>query len=362
MDLRSVLTGAVVMGPMTKGSNLPYRRLCAELGAVVMVSEMTLARRLRQKRRAEFALIRRFPGERVFGVQLAGTNPEEMGWATALVASRGADFVDVNLGCPIDYFTRKGLGAALARQPVRVGRIVAAMVREAGAVPVTVKIRLGWNDEMRNFREVAQAAVDAGAAAVFVHGRTRNARYRNAAEWDPIGELASTLPVPVVGNGDILFPRDVDAALARAGCAGVMTARGALIKPWLFREMTEGYRDVGADERLALYRRYAELAVEHWRDDERGRANAREFVGWHLGFWCRYSNRRPDGSWPSMQEREPRREFASSLDALLARSDTAAHAWLAERLVAREEIDPAEAPAPSERGCADEGEAALAAG
>jgi tRNA-dihydrouridine synthase 3 len=362
MDLRSVLTGAVVMGPMTKGSNLPYRRLCGELGAVVMVSEMTLARRLKQKRRAEFALIRRFPGERVFGVQLAGTSPEEMAWAAALVAARGADFIDVNLGCPIDYFTRKGLGAALARQPARVGRIVAAMVRDAAPVPITVKIRLGWNDETRNFREVAQAAVDAGASAVFVHGRTRNARYRNAAEWDAIGELASTLPVPVVGNGDILFPRDVEAALARSGCAGVMAARGALIRPWIFRDMVEGYRDVTDGERLALYRRYTELALEHWRDDERGRVNVREFVAWHLGFWCRHSNRRTDGTWPAMQEREPRREFGSPLEALLARQDEAAHAWIAERLVAREEIDPVAAPAPVEGRPSEDGEALLAAG
>ena len=172
MSLRDQLAGVVVMGPMTKGSNLPYRRLCTELGARVLVSEMTVARRLKQKRRSEFALIRRFPGEPCFGVQLAGTNPEEMGWAAALVASRGADFVDLNLGCPIDHFTRKGLGAALARQPSRVGRIVSAMARGAEAVPVTVKIRLGWNDEMRNYLDVARAAVDAGAAAVFVHGRT----------------------------------------------------------------------------------------------------------------------------------------------------------------------------------------------
>src|SRR5512145_340785 len=117
MDLRDALTGAVVMGPMTKGSNLPYRRLCVQLGARVTVSEMTVARRLKQKRRGEFALIRRAPDEPVFGVQLAGTNPDEMAWAAALVEARGADFVDVNLGCPIDHFTRKGLGAALARQP-----------------------------------------------------------------------------------------------------------------------------------------------------------------------------------------------------------------------------------------------------
>ena len=149
------LPGALVLAPMTKGSNLPYRRLCVELGARVLVSEMVVARRLKQRRRGEFALIRRAPGEPCFGVQLAGNQPDEMAWAAALVESRGADFVDLNLGCPIDHFTRKGLGAALARQPSRVGRIVEAM-RRAVSVPVTVKIRLGWNATSRNYLDLAQ--------------------------------------------------------------------------------------------------------------------------------------------------------------------------------------------------------------
>lgn len=354
-------TGAVVMAPMTKGSNLPYRRLCVELGARITVSEMTVARRLKQKRGSEFALIRRFAGEPCFGVQLAGTNPEEMGWAAALVESRDADFVDVNLGCPIDHFTRRGLGAALARQPGRVARIVRAMHDSVGRIPVTVKIRLGWNDEMRNYLDVARAAVDAGAAAVFVHGRTRNARYRHAADWDAIGEVAAAVSVPVIGNGDILFQHDVHDALARSGCAGVMVARGALIKPWIFREISEGYRAMSGEARLAIYRRYVDLALEHWRDDDRGRATVREFVTWHLSFWCRYAPRRADGSWPSMQEREPRRDFESPLDALLARSDSDAHAWLAERLVNRDDVDPEDAPPAGTRPTED-GEAALAAG
>src|SRR5213075_2790005 len=118
---------------------------------------------------------RRAPDERFFGVQLAGNNPEEMAWAAALVAARGADLVDLNLGCPIDYFTSKGLGAALAREPRRVGRIVAAM-KQAVVVPVTVKIRLGWNDQHRNFLDVARAAIEGGVDAIFVHGRTRAAR------------------------------------------------------------------------------------------------------------------------------------------------------------------------------------------
>ena len=342
MDLRERLTGAVVMAPMTKGSNLPYRRLCIELGATVTMSEMTVARRLKQRKRGEFALIRRAPEEPCFGVQLSGNDAEEMAWAAQLVESRGADLVDVNLGCPIDFFTRKGLGAALARNPNRVRRIVEAMSR-AVRVPVTVKIRLGWDDDSRNAVTVAQAAVDGGARAIFVHGRTRNARYTRAADWVAIGDVVQAVGVPVVGNGDILFPDDIANGLRQSGCAGVMTARGVLIKPWLFRELSEGPLDLSPESRLEIYRRYVALAREHWGDDEMGTTRIREFLVWHLGFWCRHAPRRADGSYPSMQQRE---NFAprQPLEHLLARTDAAAHGFLADRLLANDDISPTEAP------------------
>ncbi len=347
MNLRDLLTGTVVLAPMTKGSNLPYRRFCVELGARVTMSEMVVARRLKQKRRSEFALIRKAPDEPCFGVQLAGTNPEEMGWAAALVEARGADFVDVNLGCPIDHFTRKGLGAALARQPKRIQRIVEAMKKAVTRVPVTVKIRLGWNDEMRNYLDQARAAVDGGADAVFVHGRTRNARYRQKADWDAIGEVAAALPVPVVGNGDLLFPHEIEEAMRRSGCAAVMVARGALIKPWIFREASVGYLDLSAEDRHVIYRRYADLALAHWGDDDHGRQRARDFIRWHIGFWYRYVARRPDGSWPSMQERESQPFARTPLEALFARADDAAHDYLADALVTGGPIDPNAAPPPT---------------
>lgn len=344
--LRDTLQGALVMAPMTKGSNLPYRQLCQELGARVTMSEMAVARKLKQKRRGEFALIRRAPDERFFGVQLAGNNPQEMAWAAELVESRGADLVDVNLGCPIDFFTSKGLGAALAREPKRVRRIVEAMKQSARRIPVTVKIRLGWNDEHRNYLDVARAAVEGGADAVFVHGRTRAARYTMNADWTAIAEVAAAVPVPVIGNGDLLFRHDIDAAFA-TGCAAVMTARGALIKPWLFREATEGDLDLSGEERLAIYRRYVALAKAHWGADEHGVGRIREFLLWHMGFWCRYAPRRADGSYPAMQRREswiPR----TPLEALLARSDVPAHAYLADRLLSEEPVDAGAAPEPSE--------------
>jgi tRNA-dihydrouridine synthase 3 len=349
------LKGALVMAPMTKGSNLPYRQLCVELGARVLVSEMAVARRLRQRRRGEWALIRRAPGEPCFGVQLAGNQPDEMAWAAALVESRGADFVDVNLGCPIDHFTRKGLGAALGRQPRRVARIVGAM-RRAVSVPVTVKIRLGWNATSRNHLELARAAVEAGAAAITVHGRTREARYRHPAEWDAIREVAAAVPVPVIGNGDFLFGHELHGRLASSGCAAVMTARGALIKPWIFREAADGYWDITAEERLAVYRRYVELASAHWQPghavegrpaadglDEYGRERLRDFLRWHVGFWVRYAPRRADGSWPTMQGRESF-EPRSALEALLARADEPAVDYITEELLSGGDLSSPPAP------------------
>jgi tRNA-dihydrouridine synthase 3 len=342
--LRDTLQGALVMAPMTKGSNLPYRQLCQELGARITMSEMAVARRLRQKRRGESVLIRRAAHERFFGVQLAGNNADEMAWAAALVEARGADLVDVNLGCPIEYFTSKGLGAALAREPRRVRRIVEAM-KQAVRIPVTVKIRLGWNDDHRNYLDVARAAVDGGADAIFVHGRTRAARYTMSADWNAIADVAAAMPVPVIGNGDLLFRHEIDAAL-RTGCTAVMSARGALIKPWLFREATEGDLDPTGDERVEMYRRYVALAKAHWGADDHGVARIREFLVWHIGFWCRYAPRRADGSYPAMQRREswtPR----TALDALLARSDAPAHQYLADRLLSEEPIDVDAAPGPA---------------
>jgi tRNA-dihydrouridine synthase 3 len=332
---------------MTKGSNLPYRRLCVELGARVTISEMTVARRLKQRKKGEFALIRKFEGEPFFGVQLAGTNPDEIGWAAALVESRGAELVDLNCGCPIDHFTHKGIGAALGRQPARIRRIVECMKKSVTRIPVTVKLRLGWNDETRNVIDQAKAAVDGGADALFIHGRTRNARYRFAADWDAIGTVVAAVPVPVVGNGDVLFPHDIQNGLERSGCVGVMSARGVLIKPWLFREMTEGYLDLSGDERMAIYRRYVALAKEHWGADAYGLERVTQFTRWHADFWYRYVPQRPDGTFPQLQTREQEFNWRTPLEAFLARPDGAAHDYLTECLVHDREVDPAQAPEPT---------------
>lgn len=334
IDLPTLLDGAVVMAPMTKGSNLPYRRLCDELGASITMGEMALSRKLKKRSRPEFALIRRHPSEKVFGVQLAGRDADEMAWAAALAVERGADLVDVNLGCPIHEITRRGLGSALLEKPRKVCDMVRAMKAAVGDVPVTVKIRLAWDEKKFVHIKIAQAAVDGGVDGIVVHGRTRQARYRRGADWDKIGEVVQAVSVPVVGNGDILFPHEIEAFRAQAGCAGVMVARGALIKPWIFKEAVDGaYWDISAEERVALGRRYVALGTEHWGDDERGLERLRRFLLWHLDFWYRYVPRHPDGRFPKLQEREDPFEPRSELEAVLSRPDPAAHGWIADLLM-----------------------------
>ena len=342
--LHTLDAGAVVMAPMTKGSNLPYRRLCQQLGADVTMGEMAVIRRLQQRHRGEFALLQRAADERCFGVQLAGKSPEDLAWGAALAEERGADVVDLNLGCPIDEFTRRGLGSALLRRPNRIRVLVEALKRGASRVPVTVKIRLGWNDEELTAVEVARAAEEGGADALTVHGRTRNARYRRAADWEAIGRVAAAVHIPVIGNGDLLYPEDIAAARAVSGCRSVMVARGALIKPWIFSEARGEAFDEQPESRLAIYRRYVELGLTHWGVDERGREKFKVFLVWHLGFWCRFVPRQADGSYVPMQERAAHVHPRSALEALLARTDAVAHSWIADQLLSGAEVDPSAAP------------------
>ena len=345
MSALSVLSGpALVMAPMTKGGNLPYRRLCQAFGASITMSEMAVVRSLRQRRRGEFALIQRAPDEQCFGVQLAGRTADELRWGAELVASRGADLVDLNLGCPIDEFTRRGLGSALLRQPRRVETLVAAMKAGAAALPVTVKIRLGWNEDERNAVDVARAAEAGGADGITVHGRTRSARYRFAADWAAIGEVATSVQIPVVGNGDILFPEDIERGRTISGVRAVMIARGALIKPWIFAEARGQVVDDSAEARIAIYRQYVRLAREHFGDDERGHTRLRPFLVWHLGLWCRHIPRQADGSYVPMQERAVHVSPRTPLEALLARPEPAVHEWLADRLMAGDEMCPEDLP------------------
>jgi tRNA-dihydrouridine synthase 3 len=336
----SPFEGKLWLAPLTVGGNLPYRRLCVEFGAEVTVGEMAVVRKLLKNSGAEFALLRSHPSEPLFGAQLADKKLETLAEGARIAEARGARFVDLNCGCPIDAITRRGLGASLLRKPARLGRLVEAM-RGAVSVPVTVKLRAGWAEGKENVSELARVCEEAGASAITIHARTRDQRYSRAADWDLIGRVAAERTVPVVGNGDILTHFEARDRMARAGVRSVMLARGALIKPWLFREIREGRSWLPTPaERFAVIWRLRDLLFEHFSGDERGRVRSLRFLTWHLNFLCRYQAF-PEEEFvaqsrehPLLQTRMASEPASSPLEALLRDGRAETHGALAALIIA----------------------------
>ena len=279
---------SVILAPLTKGGNLPFRRLCAHFGATITVSEMAYARFVVKGQTREKALLRRHASEKIFGVQRAAKDPTEAVEAAKIAIDYGADFIDINCGCPIDDTTRRGLGASLLKRTRTIEGLVAGMTSQL-SVPVTVKIRLGWKENEKNYLEAALAAERAGAAAVTVHGRTREQRYSRAADWSAIKEVKEALKIPVIGNGDILTHFEATDRKNFSGVDGVMLGRGALIKPWLFKEIAEGTTlNYSAKERLQVFFLLTQFLKDHFRDDEKGIKRIMQFLPWHFAFFHRY--------------------------------------------------------------------------
>jgi len=270
-----------------------------------------------------------------------------MAEAARVAQDSGADFVDVNLGCPIEDATRRGFGAALLNKASRVAAIVEAM-KSAVSIPVTVKLRLGWSSEKPTFLKVAVAAEQAGADAIALHARSRAQRYRRPADWERIAELAAVLKVPVIGNGDVLGWRDAERRMAASGCASVMVGRWALAKPWIFREFTER-REIEPDTeaRLAVLRRYVELCREHFGDDEQGRERVRRFLVFHQDFFRRYRRGAGTGAVNSEDPRDWGEAPRDDIEQWLCRADRPACEALCRWLV---DGGSAEPPPPAEAG------------
>lgn len=329
----------LVLAPLTVGGNLPFRRLCVEMGAEITVGEMAVVRKLLSGSPSEFALLRSHPDEAFFGVQLADRKEETLAEGARLAESRGARFVDLNCGCPIHEITRRGLGSSLLRKPRKLGRLVEAM-KKAVSVPVTVKVRSGWTEGKENVSEVARICEESGAAALTLHGRTREQRYSRAADWDLIGRIAEERSIPVIGNGDILTFFEARDRMIRAGVGSVMLARGALIKPWLFREIREGRAwEPTAEERVGVLWRFVELLKDHFGEDDRGRKRAMRFLPWHINFFCRYRPL-PEGVYkgrsrehPLLQSRLDPVDSPEPLDRLLADTRPEVHQAMAEDLL-----------------------------
>jgi tRNA-dihydrouridine synthase 3 len=284
MDFR----GRVFLAPLTKGGNLPFRRLLLAHGCTVTMGEMAYAYQVVKRSKSELALLRKHPDETCFGAQIAASRAPDAIAAGLAAVERGALWVDLNCGCPIHDVVKRGMGATLLQRPTQLGKLVAEMVKGV-PVPVSVKIRLGWTESEQNASEVSKAIEEAGAAALTVHGRTREQRYSRAADWDAIARIAAERSIPVIGNGDLLTWYETHERWRSSGVASVMIGRGALIKPWIFREITEQKAwEPDARERLAVYLDFARKLKEHFRDDEKGKERAMRFLPWHFEFFCRY--------------------------------------------------------------------------
>jgi nifR3 family TIM-barrel protein len=276
------------LAPMAGVSESPFRRLCRRFGADVVVTEFLSAEGIRRENEATISKLRFGADERPIGVQIFGADPAAMGEAAAFVTDVFApEFIDINFGCPVKKVVKRNGGSGCLKDLGLVTDVIRGVVR-ATHLPVTVKIRSGWNEEMRDPVAIALRCQDAGAQVLTLHPRTRSQMYSGDARWEEIASVVEALDIPVVGNGDIRTPEDAIRMQRDTGCAGVMIARGSFGQPWIFtqaRALLEG-REMPPtpplEERFAIAIDHARMA-EAFEMDPRGAAiEFRKHLGWYV--------------------------------------------------------------------------------
>ncbi|KAF5894571.1 tRNA-dihydrouridine synthase 3-like, partial [Clarias magur] len=277
------------LAPLTTCGNLPFRRVCKRLGADITCGEMAMCTNLLQGQASEWALLKRHHTEDVFGVQLEGCFPDSMTRCAELLNHNiHVDFVDINSGCPIDLVYKKGGGCGLMTRTNKFEQIIRGM-NSVLDVPLTVKIRTGVQQNCNIAHKLIPELKKWGVSMITLHGRSREQRYTKLADWsyiDTCSQLAA--PVPLFGNGDILTYEDAMRA-RETGVSGIMVARGALIKPWLFTEIKERrHWDISSSERLQILQDFTNFGMEHWGSDTQGVEKTRNFLLEWLSFTCRY--------------------------------------------------------------------------
>jgi nifR3 family TIM-barrel protein len=276
------------LAPMAGVSESPFRRICRRFGADVVVTEFLSAEGIRRENEATISKLRFGTDERPIGVQIFGADPAAMGEAAAFVTDVFApEFIDINFGCPVKKVVKRNGGSGCLKDLGLVTDVIHA-VRRSTHLPVTVKIRSGWSEEMRDPVTIALRCQDAGATVLTLHPRTRAQMYTGRARWDEIAAVADALDIPVLGNGDITCAEDAVRMYRETGCTGVMIARGSFGQPWIFtqaRAMLDGLPVPPApsvEERFAIAIEHAHMA-ESYENDPRGAAiEFRKHLGWYV--------------------------------------------------------------------------------
>ena len=279
------LPGICILAPMAGVSDLPFRLLCREQGADLVCMEMVSAKAIAYHNRNTEKLMQIDPGEHPVSLQLFGSDPELMAEIAKEIEERPFDILDINMGCPVPKIVGNGEGSALMREPTLVERIVSSVSR-AVKKPVTVKIRKGFDDDHVNAVEIARIAEASGAAAIAVHGRTREQYYSGTADWEIIRQVKEAVSIPVIGNGDVDSPQKAKAMLEETGCDGVMIGRAARGNPWIFRQIKE-YLENGRltdppslAEIHEMMLRHARMQVEY-KGDYTGIREMRKHISWY---------------------------------------------------------------------------------
>jgi len=275
------------LAPMAGVSESPFRRLCRRFGADVVVTEFLSAEGIRRENPATIDKLRFEADEHPIGVQIFGAEPDAMGDAAALVTDIfQPDFIDINFGCPVKKVVRRNGGSGCLRDLGLVQEVIRAVARNT-SLPVTVKIRSGWNEEMRDPVGIALRCQDAGARALALHPRTRTQMYSGHAHWDEIAAVVAALEIPVIGNGDIKSADDCIRMRRETGCAAVMVARGAFGQPWIFdqtKDLLAGRpmrSDPSVEARFAIAIDHARMVRAYEADPMGAAVEFRKHLGWY---------------------------------------------------------------------------------